>query len=444
MKKISLNKYFHNETYVFVGIMLLSLLIRIYYITFISVYDMQHDVGTPDQYYGHLGYISYFMQNLQLPDFDVREAFQFWHPPVHHIVSAAFLSIIWTIFPHQQGNYESLQLLPLLYITVCIWIVWKMLKLWGCNGASLTIPFALIAFHPTFIILSGSVNNDALCFLFTLLAVYFALLWYQNPGFLPIVAGALSVGLGMSSKGTASIAAFPMAFLFLAGLIKHNNKKRMIAQFFLFGIIAFPLGLWWYLRNYILFDVPINYIYRTSIDAIGYLGNIPIRDRIFDFDPRRFSFQNIYVQFEGRFTEINPIIALLKSAVYGQCWFNYNIYIRVVAYPLVFIWTTFTLLSLSIIPKLLKKANAMLIPNISIMIFFVAQFISYYTFCIEYPFVWTMDIRYALPLLVCHVLWLGIFIQNHAGSKKWLTYLTYAFIGITVAVFYLFSFTTFQ
>ncbi len=439
MKQLPFVKYLKNEKYAFLFIMFLSMCVRLYYICRLSVYDMQHDVGNPNAYYGHLGYISYYMEHWQLPDFDVREAFQFWHPPIHHIVSAVFLTLTWKICPWLNGNYELLQLLPLLYITLSMWIIWKLLKLWGFQGKALFLPFLVIAFQPTFIMLSGSVNNDALCFLFTLLSVYFSILWYQNPTWKLILACAVSIGLAMSTKGSASVAAFPMAFIFLAGLWKY--KKRVLGQLFLFGLISLPLGLWWYIRNYILFDVPINYIYRTSTDAIGYLGNVPVLNRIFDFDIRRFSFWNIYVQFEGRFMEINPITALLKSAVYGQCWFNYNIYIRVIAYPLVFIWIVLITLSLYAVPGLIRKSKELLIPNIGILILFIAQFISYYTFCIEYPFVWTMDIRYAIPILVCHCLWLAAFIRKHPTWEKAIQYIALAFVVITTVVFFLFTFT---
>ncbi len=439
MRKSFLSKHFENEKKVFIIIMILSFLVRLYYIAFISVYDMQHDVGTPEQNYGHLGYIAYYLQNWHFPDFDVREAFQFWHPPVHHIISAVFLVVIWAVFPGQTGNYEPLQLLPLLYITVCIWIVWKLLKIWDIKGTALTYSFLIIAFHPTFIILSGSVNNDALCFLFTLLSIYLSILWYQTPTFKLMIACALSIGLGMSTKGSAAIAAFPMAFLFLMGLIKHKGK--VICQLLLFGLISLPMGLWWYIRNYILFGVPINYIYRTSTDFIGYLGEVPLWKRFFDFDPRRLSFQNLYVQFEGRFTEINPITALLKSTVYGQYWFNYNIYIKAVAYPLVFIWTALAGLSLYAVPGFVKKHKNFLIPTVSIIILFIIQFISYYSFCIEYPYVWTMDIRYAIPLLICHCLWLASFMETHPTWNKVVKYLSLSFVSITTFVFFLFTFT---
>lgn len=430
-----INKYF------FIIVMLASILLRFYYICFISVYDMQHDVGYPGENYGHLGYISYLLKNNYLPDFDVREAFQFWHPPLHHYISALLLKIIWFIFPTQNGNYESIQLLPLLYISVSLWVMWKIFHMWNFKENTIRIVFSLTAFHPTFIILSGSVNNDALCIMLSIISLYLSLLWYQKPDIKYMVAAALAVGLGMSAKGTTAVVAFPMAFIFLMGLGKY--KKKVFFHLVIFGIISLPLGLWWYLRNYYLFDVPLNYIYRTSTDAVGYLADIPLWKRIVDFDIRRFSFQNVYIQFEGRYTEINPIIALLKSAVYGQCWFNYNIYIRIVMYPLVFIWTLLMGLSIYSIPSFYRRRKEHVVETLAIITLFGVQFISYYSFCLEYPYVWTMDIRYAVLLLLCNGLFLTEFIDTHPKWKQLINRLVIIFISITCVGFYLFSFTNF-
>lgn len=430
---------------IFLIIMGLSFLFRIFYISYVSVYDMQHDVGTPYEDYGHLGYIAYLMREGHLPDFNVTECFQFWHPPLHHGIAALFLKMFWIIFPWTKGNYEPLQILPLIYITITLYIIYKLLELWYIKGRPLLIVMGIMAFQPTFIILSGSVNNDALCVLLSVTALWTGLLWYKKPSFLWIFLSALTMGLAMATKGSAAVMAFPLAFLFLMGLIKH--KAKVIPQLFLFGIISLPIGMGWYLRNYFLYDVPINYIYRTSTDAIGYLGDIPIWKRIVDFDPRRFSFRNIYVQFEGRFTEINPVIALIKSAVYGQQWFNYNIYIRIIAYPIVFIWIFYTIISASVLTFFVrgkrkeKKDNKA--ESISIIILFLVQFISYYSFSLSYPFVWTMDIRYAVPLLACHALLLGEFIKTHPKWEKTIIYISCLFIILTVGCFTALSFTTF-
>lgn len=453
-------------------IMGLSFLFRVFYISYVSVYDMQHDVGTPYEDYGHLGYISYLMREGHLPDFNVTECFQFWHPPFHHGISAVFLKLLWIVFPGIQGNYEPLQFLPLIYITITLYVIYKLLELWNIKGRPLLITMAVMAFQPTFIILSGSVNNDALCVLLSVMALWLGILWYKKPSFLLIILSALAMGFAMAAKGSAAVIAFPLAFLFLMGLIKY--KVRIIPQLLLFGVISLPIGMGWYLRNYFLYDVPINYIYRTSTDAIGYLGDIPVWKRVLDFDPRRFSFQNIYVQFEGRFTEINPVIALIKSTVYGQQWFNYNIYIRIIAYPLVFIWIFYTIISASVLPFFVRgkrngkkgdkehgnesgsdnKVKNMTyeqeevegdnkLESIGVIILFLVQFISYYSFSLSYPYVWTMDVRYAVPLLVCHALLLGEFIKTHPKWEKTIIYISCLFIILTVGCFTALSFTTF-
>ncbi len=433
-----------REFYIFLAIMLTSMTVRLFFIYYTSVYDMQHDAGTPNENYGHLGYIAYFMNNRHLPDFDVREAFQFWHPPVHHFISAVFLSILWKLVPGLSGNYEALQLLPFLYITLCIYILFRILKLWNLEGKSLYLPMLLIAFHPTLITFSGSINNDALCTTLTFLALYFTLSWYKNPTWPLIIASALSIGLAMSTKGGAAIAAFPMALLFLLKLIK--EKKKVLLQLFVFGLLSLPLGLWWYIRNFILFDVPVNYIYYMSTEATGYIGHVSLLQRLHGFNPRYFSFANMYLQFEGTHTDVNPIVGLLKTAVYGQWRFNYNPYIKVIAYPLLFIWIALTLISLWAIPSFLKKNKERPAQSVSILVLFVLQFASYYKFCLDFPFVWTMDFRYAVLLLLCQCLFLAEFLRYKKGTltERLITWLCICFTLLTIICFVLLSFTTFQ
>lgn len=69
------------ETFAIFIIMIASALFRLYYMITTSVYDMQHDVGTPYDNYGHLGYIAYLMQNHQLPDLMFEKHFSFG---IHH------------------------------------------------------------------------------------------------------------------------------------------------------------------------------------------------------------------------------------------------------------------------------------------------------------------------------------------------------------------------
>ena len=427
------------ETFAIFIIMIASVLFRIYYMITTSVYDMQHDVGTPYDNYGHLGYIAYLMQNHQLPDFDVREAFQFWHPPLHHLASAIFLTICWKCLPFLEGNWEPIQILPFIYITISIWILYRILKLWNIQGKALIFTTLILAFHPRIITLSGSVNNDTLCVFLSFLAFYLNLLWYRNPSWKLMIGSAVSIGLAMSSKGSAAILAFPMAFLFLVKL--WQKKWPVFKQLVVFGIVSLPLGMWWYVRNNILFGVPLNYIYYMATDFIGYLGHVPVADRIFNFDPHYYNFQNLYLQFEGRYTDINPIIGLLKTTVFGQWHFNYNVYIKFLALPLLITWVILSIITLAAIPSFLKKSKSILVESISVVLLFIVQFFVYYKFCLNYPFVWSMDFRYTLPLLICHGILIGHYMNSEMKFSKYIGYICVAFAGLSCICFGLLGLT---
>lgn len=72
------------------GILLMGILLRLYYILATPVIQSrQYDLGSVDAeqgiFTGHLGYIFYLFTKKGLPDFDPREVYQFFHP--HCIIS---------------------------------------------------------------------------------------------------------------------------------------------------------------------------------------------------------------------------------------------------------------------------------------------------------------------------------------------------------------------
>ena len=296
----------------------------------------------------------------------------------------------------------------------------------------------VITFHPRIITLSGSVNNDTLCVMLSFLSFYLALLWYQKPTYKLIIGSAITIGFAMSTKGSAAILAFPMAFLFLVKLIK--EKKSVFFQLVLFGLLSLSLGMWWYVRNNVLFEVPLNYIYYMSTDFIGYLGNVPLKERIFNFDPHYYNFQNLYLQFEGRYTDINPIIGLLKTTVFGQWHFNYNLIIKAFACPLLVVWVYLVIVTICAIPSFIKKNKELLIPNISILFLLVVQFVVYYKFCLDYPFVWSMDFRYTLPLLICHSVLIAHYMKENP-LNQYVKFACLIFAGLSCICFGLLGFT---
>ena len=131
---------------------------------------------------------------------------------------------------------------------------------------------AVVAFHPSFIILAGSVNNDMLSVLFSLLSVLAAVRWYREPTLPRILCVALAVGLGMMTKLSVAMVAPAIAVLFAVKFFQSRAFKRLIGQFAAFAAVCCPLGLWWGVRNLIRTDTPLTYVPDIGKSNIQYLA----------------------------------------------------------------------------------------------------------------------------------------------------------------------------
>lgn len=77
-------------------------------------------------------------------------------------------------------------------------------------------------------------------------------------------------------------------------------------------------------RNYIMFDVPINYVADLGNDSGQYINMPPVK-RLFDFS--LYQLASPFVQFEwngAAYNEFNPIIALIKSSMFDEGSFFEN------------------------------------------------------------------------------------------------------------------------
>ncbi len=441
---------FKNKIIIPLLIMLASMAIRAFYVSYISIYQNQHDGGVPYSLQGHVGYITWFLEDWRLPDFDVRTADQFWHPPLNYALSALLLKTVWAIFPSTNGNIEIAQLLPYLYVTVAIFLIWRVLFFLAKEGDELIVnlTLAFVAFQPGLIIRSAMLNNDALVLMLSILALGLAIQWYYSGRWGAMIGCALSFGLAMMSKKSGAIVALPLAMLFIGrfvGIFRRknfpsdtdkgineaakgkDNKKNIIThvliQFAVFLIIAAPIGLWWYVRNYALYGVPFDFFWniKNGWEYEEYLGNIPALTRITDFDPGHFYYANTYLQYKtNTFQDINPLIALWKSAVSDVwSWTYENNKIKKLSYILLISRTLLVLLGTLFIPVFVagkgqkdKKENDTLLLRVSFVSLFIALLISYYSFCFRYPYVWTMDYRYIEIIIMCDAIFLMTFLAR--------------------------------
>lgn len=413
-------------------------IMRLSYIVMMSAKIVQHDVyylGAGD---GHSGYIEYLYHNKHLPDMNVTEVDQFYHPPLHHILAALWMRFQTTIGISYPEAYENIQLLTLFYSTVCLILCYKIFYRIGLRSVGLCTATAVMAFCPIFYVMSGSLNNDILSIAFILGAILNTLYWLDKNTVLRIIPIALCVGLGMMTKLSVWMVAPAIAFVFIYAFFKHIKKfVSYLAQFAVFLIICVPLALFWPLRSYLRWQIPFTYVQRFSEKSHQYIGDIPISKRLFDFSP--YMFNNVatqYVNTEEHYNEYNPMVGFFKSSLFDE-GIAVRRWPRIDSSAHVLFWIAVALGLLGFFAMLyliFERGSRLKLPvRVFVGLIYSVFFVMYYIFCIKFPHVCTMNVRYGIPLIVVGALSLGYVTGELFRSKKLLPKLLGGGVCLTVA-----------
>ena len=182
-----------------------------------------------------------------------------------------------------EAACEHVQVLTLIYSLITLFFVFLIFRYMKLDDEALLAAFAIAAVHPGFILMAGSVNNDMLAVMFTVMTIFFGLKWYDDPSWLYTVILAFTIGLGMMAKISAALAAPAIALLFAINMIRGGISSfvQYMAKFTAFGFICGPLALWSPVRNYIRFGVPLNYTPEVGEEITASLIS-----RIFDIRTR--------------------------------------------------------------------------------------------------------------------------------------------------------------
>jgi hypothetical protein len=211
--------------------------------------------------------------------------------------------------------------------------------------------------------------------------------------------------------------------IFISTFIKSQNKKVLLKEFILFLVVALPLGTWFNIKNYISYKIPFNFVHKLDeypgTEKI-YIGNIDYFSRITDFSFNQYG--SIYVQnmyFEDSRNDVNPIITLLKCALFGEFIRERNVtpfpLINLVAAFFLGIFTIISLLSVFSMIYILVQSfkHKFLIGEILFLqLFFFTLILGVYKLSYDYPYVASMNFRYVTPTIIIGQLFLGLFNQN--------------------------------
>lgn len=402
-----------------IWLLLLGGWMRFCYVLCTSVTQRQHDVGDFVGNKGHAGYILYLYQHGHLPDFDVREVWQYYHPPLHHIRCAIWLHVWEFLGVAHDAACESLQMLTLCDSWIALLLMAWLFRYFHLHGRAFLTALALVALHPTFFLLAGSVNNDMLSVLFFLGTLVAGLSWYRKPCLWRMVAAALCMGLGMMTKLSVWMAAVPLAVLFLARFcqMQKGGHRRLVGQAALFLVLCAPLALWWEVRNAVKFGVPIAYVPELPLDSEQYVGNIAPWKRLLDFSWKQFYHVGMqFVWYGGDYFEWNPTIGLWKTAVFDEL--VTDVFYPQIHVPAIVLFWSSVLLSLAGTAAVLRflgtPAKAQRWQRLALLLLGMGLFLNYLIFCLVYPHTCTQNIRYVVPLIPIGALALGMLCRNWA------------------------------
>ncbi len=396
-------------------IFLAGIIIRFTYVLYTSAQARQHDVyGFEND--GHSGYIKYlFDNNFKLPDFDPTLIDQFYHPPLHHLISAAWWKILSNLGVLDYYAQESIQTLTLFYSICCSILTYKILRKFNVKGLTLVALFAIISFHPTFIIFSASINNDILSVTLMLSALYTSLKWFESQKLKDILLTGLFIGLAMFTKLSAYMICVPIAILFAVKFFQNLKEyKKYLIQFGLFLLICAPIALFWSVRNAVLYNVPINFVQKLGEDSWQYVGNHTVIERLFDFSPKLF--ESVFDQWLYRgnnlYNEYNPMISLLKTSMFEE-FINDTAFKNITLVSIILFYSNIIIVLVSLVALgylvfAMIKDRKVCFRTLSIMIAWLAMVVFYYIFCFEFPHHCTENIRYVSPTIIFGLIFMGL------------------------------------
>ena len=397
--------------------MILSFLLRAYYVSIISIYDNQHDGGNPFEE-GHLAYIAHFLNNKGIPDFDVSKVDQFWHPPLTYYLSSLLLKASWALFPGQNGNYEIAQAIPLLSVTLSIFIIYQILRLlFPKNALGCNIALIFAAFHPSLVYRSATINSDAPATLIAITILYLLIIHVQNPRYLrrlefksfslsintEILAMTILFALGMWVKKSIMLVAVPVGLVLLYELIA--EKKNDFWQALVLLLITSPLSFGWYIYMRLKWNIPFNFVWNVSDPRLvsGHISDNSIIKRIMDFSPAHFGYAYTFVGSNTEAIDINPLTLLIKTSANDLwIWTYVNGKEMTLSYLLLLLRVVFTVLFfVGVLLFIQDKKYTSHKNKLTIVSYTIISLISFYSFSFNNPYICSMNYRYIEPIILC-------------------------------------------
>lgn len=251
-------------------IFLIAILTRVVFINKTDIATFQFDVGiqydhsTPIDYEGlyenfdkdynegrHINYIMQLYTNGSLPNKIIG---QFYHPPLHHFIMAMSLKVMDIFTDSASFKFESMQFITLIYSVVILITLYKILEELNLDNKNKILPMLMFACYPLYIYLSGSINNDELVTMFSLICLLYLMKWKKDPSIKNTIIVASAIGFGLMTKSSMYVMIIPAIYVYFKVLAEYvsTDKKpgKLLLELLIFMAIASVLGFWFQIRSY--------------------------------------------------------------------------------------------------------------------------------------------------------------------------------------------------
>lgn len=402
-----------TEKWKIIFIIAVIMIVQFGYVSYTPYYTRQHDSRSFYKYelYGHFGYIGHIFFNNSLPEGSPVGKWCLYNPPLFHLTSAIFLKLQFLFEGISiEAGFENLQVVSYIYMTIFIVYVYRILKEMKIKK-SLIYMLAVIGLSPAMIIMSASINNDILSIMLSTMAIFYTIKWYQEDTLKNLIKIALTISLGMMTKVSVALVAVAIACAFLVKVLNNKEKlKKYIGNFAIFALIALPIGLWYPVKNLILYDVPLTYVQEVKNKDThpANVSNYSVFERLFNISYD--NIKNMNLDMEEPNLDYNIFLSTMKSFIVDETIEYEDSMIMKVSIYTAF-WSAIAiaivfLLNVIYVIKKYKEINNHWLSFFAIL--FLITVAYYIKFCFDFPFVFTMNFRYIVPTFISYAVITGI------------------------------------
>lgn len=409
-----------------------GIVMRIGYMLYTPCNVRSHDMWEiSTQGHGHAAYILGLLQNNSLPQ---SNEIQFYQQPFFYIVGSVASKLINMITSSDDVFYfvDAAKTVSCAASCMVLIIAGSICDTFKLKDTEKLAAMLIVAFQPCFF-LSIRVTPDILCTFFMTLALLFTFRWHASPDWKNTLILAFVYGFGVMTKISVAVLAFFTAVVFavkLVQLIKEKKALPVIFRLAVFGIISLPLGLWYNVRNYILFSQKFGYVLELGEKSKLYVGNHSLFQRFVIPD-----FNNILSSpYDYVWDDYNLFVYSVKSSLFGEFEFEVPSFIPIILYISAMVLSVLAVIAAVSALKHFTEDKMTAALSAVCAVFLVSVVI----FNLRYPYGCSMDFRYSTFLIIPFAILLAKQLMRY-GSKitKNMLYMCIAMFSCSSCLMYI-------